>query len=42
MRKNTPAKLLACMRDRSPEVTVAPELARRALLPLQRMLALSA
>lgn len=42
MRKNTPAKLLACMRDRRPEVTVAPDLAQRALAPLQRMLALSA
>ena len=41
MRKNTVAKLIACMRERSPEVTVAPELARRALAPLQRMLELS-
>jgi quinolinate synthase len=41
MRKNTPEKLLACMRDRSPAIDVEPELAARALVPLQRMLALS-
>ncbi len=38
MRKNTPAKLLACMRHRRPEVVVDPEVAVRALVPLQRML----
>jgi len=42
MRKNTPAKLLACMRDRTPALEVDPDLARRALAPLQRMLDLSA
>jgi quinolinate synthase len=41
MRKNTPAKLLACMRDRTPALEVDPDLARRALAPLQRMLDLS-
>jgi quinolinate synthase len=41
MRKNTMAKLHACMRDRSPELVLDPELARRALAPLQRMLELS-
>jgi len=41
MRKNTIAKLLACMRDRSPELTVDPALGRRAVVPLDRMLALS-
>jgi quinolinate synthase len=41
MRKNTVAKLLACMQERRPEVTVEPDLARRALAPLQRMLDLS-
>lgn len=40
MRKNTLAKLAACMRERRPEVLVAPDLAARALAPLQRMLAL--
>jgi len=41
MRKNTVPKLVACMRERSPEVTVDPDLAARALAPLQRMLDLS-
>lgn len=41
MRKNTPTKLLACMREQSPAIDVAPELAARALVPLQRMLDLS-
>jgi quinolinate synthase len=41
MRKNTVPKLHACMRDRSPRIEVDPLLARRALTPLQRMLALS-
>jgi quinolinate synthase len=41
MRKNTVAKLAACMRDLRPEVLVAPDLAARALAPLQRMLELS-
>jgi quinolinate synthase len=42
MRKNTLAKLHAAMRDRTPSIEIAPDLARRALVPLQRMLALSA
>ncbi len=41
MRKNTLAKLRDCMRERAPRLEVEPELARRALVPLQRMLALS-
>ena len=40
MRKNTLAKLRACMRDGLPRVEVDPEVARRSLVPLQRMLAL--
>ena len=40
MRKNTLAKLHACMRDLSPRLEVPADLARRALVPLQRMLAL--
>lgn len=38
MRKNTMEKLRNCMRDRSPELELDPELSRQALLPLQRML----
>ena len=41
MRKNTVAKLHACMRDRTPALELDPELGRRALVPLQRMLDLS-
>jgi quinolinate synthase len=41
MRKNTVEKLRACMRDRSPELQLDPDLAVRALAPLQRMLDLS-
>lgn len=40
MRKNTPEKLYLCMRDRTPEVVVDPELSRKALAPIERMLAL--
>ncbi len=41
MRKNTLEKLYLCMRDRAPEITVEPEIAARALVPIQRMLELS-
>ena len=41
MRKNTVEKLHACMRDRTPELHLDPDLADRALIPLQRMLDLS-
>jgi quinolinate synthase len=41
MRKNTVPKLRDCMRDRTPELEVDPELAARALAPLERMLDLS-
>lgn len=41
MRKNTVEKLHACMRDRSPALELDPDLAVRALAPLQRMLDLS-
>ena len=40
MRLNTLEKLYLCLRDLAPEVTVATDLAKRALVPLQRMLAL--
>lgn len=41
MRLNTLEKLYLCLRDRRPEVQVAPELIERARLPIERMLALS-
>ncbi len=41
MRKNTMEKLAACMRNRSPELVLDADLARSALIPLERMLALS-
>ncbi|MFN2370351.1 MAG: quinolinate synthase NadA [Candidatus Krumholzibacteriia bacterium] len=41
MKKNTLEKLYLCMRDRSPEVTVDPAVAARALVPIRRMLELS-
>jgi len=41
MRKNTLEKLYLCMRDRSPEIVVDPELAAKALIPINRMLELS-
>lgn len=40
MRLNTLEKLYLCLRDLAPEVTVPADVARRALVPLQRMLAL--
>ncbi len=41
MRLNTLEKLYMCLRDLQPEVTVEEELRQRALLPVERMLALS-
>ena len=41
MRLNTLEKLYLCLRDDGPEVTVPEELAKQALLPIERMLALS-
>ncbi|MBD3162838.1 MAG: quinolinate synthase NadA [Candidatus Eisenbacteria bacterium] len=41
MRKNTIEKLYLCLRDGIPEVTVEPEIAERALVPIRRMLDLS-
>ena len=41
MRLNTMEKLYMCLRDLQPEVTVEEELRRRALVPVERMLALS-
>lgn len=39
MRKNTLAKLLACLETLEPRVELAPDVMERALLPLERMLA---
>jgi quinolinate synthase len=41
MKLNTLEKLYLCMRDRRPEITVDPDLARKALVPINRMLELS-
>lgn len=42
MRLNTPEKVYLALRDLTPTVTVPDEVARRALVPIERMLALSA
>ena len=41
MKLNTLEKLYLCMRDRRPEITVDPDLATKALRPIDRMLELS-
>ena len=41
MKLNTLEKLVGCMRNRSPELTLSPELLLAARAPLQRMLAWS-
>ena len=41
MKRNTMEKLYLCMKNKSPEITMAPELIRRALLPIQRMMEMS-
>ena len=41
MKMNTLEKLYLCMRDRTPEITVDPVMARQALAPINRMLELS-
>lgn len=41
MKLNTMEKLYRCMRDRAPEVFVPEDILRRALVPIQRMLAMS-
>jgi quinolinate synthase len=40
MRLNTMEKLYLCLRDLRPEITVPEEIRRKALVPLERMLAL--
>jgi len=41
MKKNTLEKLYLCLRDRTPEITVDPAVATKALVPINRMLELS-
>ena len=41
MKRNTLEKLYLCMKNRSPEITMEPELIRRALTPIQRMMEMS-
>ena len=41
MRLNTMEKLYLCLRDLRPEVTVPADIAKRALLPVERMLAIA-
>lgn len=41
MKKNTLEKLYLCLRDQTPEITIEAAVAERALLPINRMLALS-
>ena len=41
MKLNTLEKLVLCMRDRTPEITLDPKLSAQALAPIERMLALS-
>jgi len=40
MKRNTLEKLYLCMKNRSPEITLPPELIERARLPIERMLAI--
>ena len=42
MRLNTLEKVYVCMRDRRPEISLPEELRLKALVPLNRMLELSA
>jgi quinolinate synthase len=42
MKLNTLEKLYECMRDRRPEITLDEDVRRRALIPLERMLEISA
>lgn len=41
MKLNTLKKLLSCLETESPEITIEPDLAAKALIPLERMMALS-
>ncbi|MGA9407318.1 MAG: quinolinate synthase NadA [Bacteroidota bacterium] len=41
MKRNTMEKLYLCMKNKSPEITMAPEMIQRALIPIQRMMEMS-
>jgi quinolinate synthase len=41
MKLNTMEKLYLCMKDQKPEIQLSPEIIRQALVPLQKMLAMS-
>ena len=41
MKLNTLEKLYHCLRDESPEVKLEPHIIEKALIPIQRMLALN-
>ncbi len=41
MKRNTMEKLYLCMKNKSPEITMSPELIQRALLPIRRMMEMS-
>lgn len=41
MKRNTMEKLYLCMKHRTPEITMEPELIRRALIPIRRMMEMS-
>jgi len=41
MKLNTLEKLYRCMKDRTPEIIMDPVTRERALLPIQKMLAMS-
>ncbi len=41
MKVNTLEKLYTCLRDESPQINVSDEIRKKALIPIQRMLALS-
>jgi len=41
MKRNTMEKLYLCMKNKSPEITMTPELIRRALVPIKRMMEMS-
>ena len=42
MRLNTLEKLYECLKNESPEIIVDPEVAKKAVKPIQRMLEISA
>lgn len=41
MKMNTLEKLYSCLKDESPEITLDPEMGKKALIPIQRMLDIS-